>query len=165
MTAAALLGVEPNLSSTEVAAILRANSDDTGTPGPDPETGAGVMNLNRIFSRNESGIHDLALADFHLSPEAREGNGPLQVVVQNRGTEPVRDVRVEVFFDGDSHQIEIGDLEVNEVGVAKIDFAAERLMVPGGVEIVARTFAPRVEDNRPENNVRGARIGLAPTEE
>ncbi len=162
---AALLGFEPTLSSTEVAAILRGNADDTGAPGPDPETGAGVINLNRIFSRNESGIHDLALAGFHLSPGAREGNGPLQVVVQNRGTEPVRDVRVEVVFDGDSHQIDIGALDVNEVGVAEIDFASERLMVPGGVEIVARTFAPRVEDNRPENNVLGARIGLAPTEE
>ena len=159
---AALLSQEPTLSPTRIAEILRGNADDVGAPGPDSETGAGVLNPRRIFNRDEPGIYDLALAGFYLSPEAREGDGPLQVMVQNRGTETVNDVQVEVVFDGEGRRFEIGSLDVNEVGVAELNLPLERLTAPGGIEVLARTHAPRIEDRHPENNVKGARIGLAP---
>ncbi len=159
---AALLSKEPTISPARMTEILRGNADDVGAPGPDPETGAGVLNLRRIFDRDEPGIYDLALAGFYLSPEAREGDGPLQVIVQNRGTETVDDVQVEVVFDGEGRRFEIGSLGVNEVGVAELTLPLERLTAPGGIEVLARTHAPRIEDDYPENNVKGAHIGLAP---
>ncbi len=155
---------EPRLSASEAAAVLRETANDVGAPGHDSQTGHGLLNIDRALSRNESGRYDLALADFYLVP-AEEGDQPVQVTVQNRGTEAVADVRLEVIHDGREETFTLGSLEASEVGYVEIAISPERLRSPEGVEILARTFSPGITDRRPENDSKGARLSLVPVDD
>jgi len=86
-TLAAIMSDGTGRSVTAAAAveILLAYADDIGPPGQDPEYGAGILNLNRIITRNQPGIVHASITDQRLVWGA-DSTAAIQVTVQNRGT-------------------------------------------------------------------------------
>lgn len=69
--------------------------NDTGPPGPDELTGAGIPNIARILRGDTPGYFDAAVTANHVDVDSR-GNSTLQVTVQNQGTEPLVNTLLEV---------------------------------------------------------------------
>ncbi len=153
---AALLSREPALSPAQAVEILMDNANDAGAPGRNPETGSGVINMDRVLNRDEPGIYDVALADFHLGSGDGGSTVPLQVTVQNRGTESVDDVRLGVSIDGEVREFSLGALERGEVTAAEISLPLDRLQSAEGIEIRSSVAAFGINDSRPENNGKAA---------
>ena len=163
--AAAILSEDPSLSSAQVADILTGNANDVGAPGWNPATGGGVIDMDRIMRRNEPGIYDLAVSDFYLPAREDGAAAPLQVTVQNRGTEAVNDVELNVLVDGEPKTFSLGAFDRGEVKAAEIPLDWDRLTSEQGVEILSQVAAPGIEDGRPANDGKGARLRLLPEEE
>lgn len=69
--------------------------NDTGPPGPDELTGAGIPNIPRILRGDTPGFVDAAVTANHVTIDQR-GNATLQVTIQNQGTEPLVNTLLEV---------------------------------------------------------------------
>ncbi len=160
--AAAVRSRDPSLSREQVAAILMDNANDVGAPGWDPATGAGTIDLDRIMRRDEPGIYDLAVADFYVPRDGEGPAAPLQVTVQNRGTEPVNDVELTVLVDGEPKAFLLGAMDRGEVKSAEVFLDWERLTSDGGVEVLSQVSAPGIEDSRPGNDGKRARLRVVP---
>jgi len=86
-----------DVNATQAVALLNQYLNDAGPAGPDPAHGAGLPALDRIANRNTPGIFDAAVASHHVSPPGPQRPYPqLEVVVQNRGTEPLVNTSVTI---------------------------------------------------------------------
>lgn len=56
-TAALLLSLHPDLSLTELVELLTASAADVGAPGPDPATGAGLVDAGAAMAQARSFFH------------------------------------------------------------------------------------------------------------
>ena len=101
------------LGAREAAAIVLEHCDDIGPGGPDPEYGAGILNLNRILSRNTPGIVDACLTDQRLV-EGGNGAASLVVTVENRGTVPLANSLVRLDGNPALRRVSIPLLRPNE---------------------------------------------------
>ncbi len=54
-TVAMLLAKNPGLTANQAAELMVKYSDDAGAPGRDPQYGSGILNVNRLLTRNQSG--------------------------------------------------------------------------------------------------------------
>lgn len=69
--------------------------NDSGPPGTDELTGAGIPNIARILRGDTPGYVDAALTANHVNIDEK-GNATLQVTVQNQGTEPLVNTLLQV---------------------------------------------------------------------
>jgi subtilisin family serine protease len=112
---ATVLSENPQINGTQAVEILTQNADDRGAPGSDPQFGSGILDLNRVESRNQSGILDIAIADQFLeSQQTVGGTVSFSVIVQNRGTEPIPNVRLEVAWNGTQQQFYFSNVLVGQ---------------------------------------------------
>jgi len=87
-----------NLSPMDIRKILLAYSNDAGAPGVDESYGAGILDMDRINSRDKTGIYDMVA----MRPFIRNGEngGTVDISAQNIGTEIIAEVVLEVDFLG-----------------------------------------------------------------
>jgi subtilisin family serine protease len=96
-TLAALLSEEKGRAPDEAISIMKQNLDEGGASGVDPEFGDGIVAWERIRERETSGIIDLAVAAIHLDSNAKAGAmTPVNIVVQNRGTQWVTEADLHI---------------------------------------------------------------------
>jgi subtilisin family serine protease len=114
---AGLLSREPYRTATETAQIVKDYSNDAGAPGFDSTYGAGVLTIERLASRTQSGLYNLAIADYYLDESQRTSVGvPVVISVQNRGTEPLFNILMQATVGSESSQKLIGSLDVGKTG-------------------------------------------------
>lgn len=161
---AATLSQDPKLSPLEAAAIALTYSDDTAGPGKDIETGSGTLNMDRIMSRDERGIYDAAIGDLYLDTQnASDTTTPLQVTVQNRGTEYLPNVSISLSQnDGYPQQIYLGPLSEHETTSYTIYLDNSQLALESGYSIDAEIKLPNREDSRPENDAKTGTLRIVP---
>lgn len=145
---AALLSREPGLTGTRAVELLRQYADDTGVAGRDDETGYGVVDLQRVFERNQRGIVDLAVAGVKLDPA-----GKLTVAIQNRGTETVNSPVFEIGVGESTRKFYPGSLAPGQSVAESLAFDPGRARQEGGVAGSASVQAPRGSDQRPANDL------------
>lgn len=149
---AGLLSEDPRLTPTEAVELLKAYANDTGAPGNDPQTGAGVIDLKRVRERNTPGIYDTALAGVWINPE-RSTDTALEVVVsvQNRGTERLSNVRLEVQAENRPPLFfPVGNLAPGATGSQSFTIPVSD--AAAGVRLHAAATADSQQDSAPENN-------------
>ncbi len=147
---AGILSQNPGLSSAEAVALLLRYANDAGPPGPDPFFGAGILSVDRILNRNQPGIRDAAVADIYYDPDAATGTSPLMVTVQNRGTTPLLNLRVNVQVAQRPSVFYINILGAGEV-------KGEWIPLPPGFKaeaVTAQVFSGGVADAKPGNDVK-----------
>ncbi|MFV1994956.1 MAG: S8 family serine peptidase, partial [Verrucomicrobiales bacterium] len=88
------------LGATEAIEVMNAYANEAGRPGYDDQFGSGIINLGRAMERGNPGIFDVAIASQSFADPVIASNNANQVIdiaVQNRGTEPLYNVRLEVL--------------------------------------------------------------------
>ena len=146
---AALLSREAGLTGSQAARLLSSYADDVGAPGRDDESGAGVVNLQRILERNQRGIVDVAVAGVTMK---EDGNlGKITAGVQNRGTETVNSLSLEITAGGERRKFYFGSLAPGQTAAEALTFDLSRARLEGG--IAAGASAEVRGDQRPENDL------------
>jgi thermitase len=152
-TIAAIMSDSAGLSAGDAAAIVLDYTDDAGAPGRDSVYGNGVLSVRRAFDRDVKGIYD-AVVGIPYIRTAETGRDELAVgvYVQNRGTEILEAVELNVSIDGRQEL-----LSFYNVGVGKTvthDFLVDgaRLERPEQVVIVQSAVLRGVADSYPNNN-------------
>jgi subtilisin family serine protease len=163
---AATLSLNPSLEPQEAADLLFQYADDGGAPGLDVETGNGTLNIDRVLSRDEPNIYDAAVCDFYLDySQATASTIPLLVTVENRGTEQLNSVSMEIVQNGGFPQkVYLGRLLENETTAHTIYLDRAQLAPEFGYTIQAETIISGREDSRSENDAKSGSLVIT-TEE
>ena len=163
---AATLSLNPSLDPQEAADLLFQYADDGGAPGLDVETGNGTLNIDRVLSRDEPNIYDAAVCDFYLDySQATASTIPLLVTVENRGTERLNSVSMEIVQNGGFPQkVYLGRLLENETTAHTIYLDRAQLAPEFGYTIQAETIISGREDSRSENDAKSGSLVIT-TEE
>ncbi len=153
---AATLSLNPRLNPQEAADLLFQYADDGGAPGVDVETGNGALNMNRVLDRDQPGIYDAALGDFYLDySQATESAIPLLVTVENRGTERLNSVSIEITENsGFPQKVYLGSIVENETTSHIIYLDKAQLTPESGYTIQAETSIAGREDSRTANDAK-----------
>ena len=146
---AAVLSREPNLTGKQAADLVIRYANDTGVAGVDEETGAGVVDLQRVFERNQRGIVDLATAGVVLDST----KGKVTVAVQNRGTETVSSPVIEIRAGETTRKFYPGSLAPGQSMEEFVQFDPVRAKQEGGIAVGANVEAPKGSDQRNKNDM------------
>ncbi len=156
---AALASLRPDQSVAAASLRLLATANDTGHPGPDPQTGAGTIDLQRALRMDEPGIYDLAIADIIRIP-ADPGSkvATLLVTVQNRGTEPLPVATLRLALPtGATQSFNVGYLAPGAVAAFPHYLDPSLLDAASGYALSAEVLPPAATpDIHPGNNEKTA---------
>ena len=146
---AALMSKERGLTGRQAAELIVQYANDTGARGVDDETGKGVVNLQRVFERNQRGIIDLATAGIVMDSV----NGKVTVAFQNRGTETVNSPTFEITVGEQTRKFYPGSIAPGESLAESVQFDPIRAKQEGGIGVGANVEAPRGGDTRNQNDI------------
>lgn len=103
-TLASLISGDNALEPRAAVDLMQRYLNDEGAPNADPVYGSGVVDWNRLRERSIPDLTDVALAGIYLQPDAQPGTTmPIEVTVQNRGTNWFSEAQLEVFV-GDAEE-------------------------------------------------------------
>ncbi len=149
----AALMSQRNLSAQQAYQLLISNLNDGGAPGNDPFLGGGTPDLGRALNSKKPGIYDAALASQnYLPPSANQPNGQLEVLVQNRGTEPLTNLTVRIQTPNGLVSSNITRIPVNGVQTVRLPIASPSNKGVGYTSAV-QLSGGRV-DSKPSNDSR-----------
>ncbi len=109
------------LTANQAVNLLFAHLNDGGEAGTDTALGAGMPDLGRAMNANTRGIYDAALASQRIIPPSPGNpNGQLEILVQNRGTEPLINTAVRISTPNGVVNSNITSLPVNAVQTIRV---------------------------------------------
>jgi len=147
---AMLLAENPNMSAADAAQVLIDCANDVGAPGHDPEFGAGILDVGRVQYRNHPGIYDIASGYPYVPEDSR--TPAIVLYVQNRGTEPLRAVDLQIEMNGVPSAAHFYDIGVGETAAREFDLDERILHEDGSVSISYHALIDGEEDLFPGNN-------------
>jgi len=104
------------VSANQAVVIMNQYLNDGGSAGSDAYLGAGMPALDRVENANTPGIYDAALASHTVIPPGDGVNyARLEVLVQNRGTEPLVNTAVQITSPAGTTTANITTLVPNAV--------------------------------------------------
>jgi subtilisin family serine protease len=157
--AAALWSRYPRLSAEEVTAVLLTSARDVGPPGGDEQYGAGVLDIRRAMDWSRGGLHDAMVGWPYITPLERtaiatEDRQDVLLSVQNRGTEALGRLSLEVEVDGVPSVIPFHNVDVGQTVTHRLSLA----LAPGNrartVSLTCRAVLDGVSDANPADNER-----------
>ncbi|MES2922157.1 MAG: S8 family serine peptidase [Verrucomicrobiota bacterium] len=147
-----------NLTMLQAANLVFAYLNDAGEAGPDVALGGGMPDMGRVLNAKTPGIYDAALASQRiLPPDSKNPYGQVEIMVQNRGTEPLINTSVKIATPTGEVTSNITSLAVNAVKTIRVPISAptapsmrydSTVMLSGG-----RTDAKPGNDRRAETYV------------
>ena len=156
-TLASLMSGAAALPPKQALATLKRYLNDRGAPSADPVYGAGLVDWDRLRERATPNILDLALADIYLQPDAQPGTTmPIEVTVQNRGTNWFSDALLEVFV-GEAKPVSfvLGSLGPGQTTTRKVFTQIPALDSNETLSLAARVMPKELEDDvRLNNNLK-----------
>ncbi len=148
----------PQLTAAQAYQLLVSYLNAGTAPGADTSAlGGGTPDIGRVLNRNTPGIYDAALAGIQLlAPDAGNPYGQAEILVQNRGTEPLVNTKVQVSVGGGVISSNITQLAPNAVAAVNVPVnyppaGSNPLTVDANVSLSAG-----VGDSKPSNNHRVA---------
>ena len=163
-TLASLMSGAAALPPRQAVEILKRYLNDQGAPSADPVYGAGLVDWDRLRERATPNLLDVALADIYLQPDAQPGTTmPIEVTVQNRGTNWFSDAQLEVFVgEGEPVSFFLGSLGPGQTTTRKVFTQIPTLDSDETLNLVARVLPKELEDDvRLNNNLKAVSFHLA----
>ncbi len=112
---------QPKLSVAQARDLLFTYLNDGGAAGTDTAFGAGMPDLGRALTGTTPGIYDAAVASQRiLPPDATSPYGSVEVLIQNRGTEPLVNTAVRISTPAGVVNSNITTLPVNGVQTLRV---------------------------------------------
>ena len=156
-TLASLMSGAAALPPKQAVEILKRYLNDQGAPSADPVYGAGLVDWDRLRERAAPNLLDVALADIYLQADAQPGTTmPIEVTVQNRGTNWFSDAQLEVFI-GEAEPVSfvLGSLGPGQTTTRKVFTQIPTLDSDETLSLVARVMPRELEDDvRLNNNLK-----------
>ena len=126
---ATVMSDNPGMSAQSAYQLLIDYSNEAGAPGSDPVYGSGNLDVGRVLESGTAGIVDVAVASYFYDPVLALASGTAntaQVVVENRGTEALHNVLVEVNSGDGARSYNLSYIPAGEIAVIEtpIDAAA-----------------------------------------
>ena len=145
-----------DVSQNQAVQLMNQYLNDAGSAGPDSTHGGGLPALDRVANRNTSGIHDAAVASHHVtSPSPGSPSPMLEVVVQNRGTEPLLNTTVTIDHPGGTTTANITSLQPNAVQPVYVPIPISQYESGSPLTFDSRvTIGQGIQDNNPANDRR-----------
>ncbi|HUF61359.1 MAG TPA: S8 family serine peptidase [Verrucomicrobiales bacterium] len=153
---AAVMSQFPGMTSSQAVALLIDSSNEAGAIGPDPYYGAGILNVGRALNSGETGIYDAAVASHYYLPDPSNSQLTwLQVVVENRGTEPFTGASLQIeSLDGQQNHV-LPTLQPGEVVYRSLLVNGYRAALDGSVTYGSSISLPEgMDDRSPSDNSR-----------
>jgi thermitase len=150
---AMLMSKSKGMTGAEAVDLVRKYADDAGVPGADSGTGAGILDIRRLEQRTMKGIYDAALADMVVSDD--NANRPsVLVTAQNRGTEPLRRLRLDVNAGGSQRVFMLENLQTGETAGSMVALDDKAFNADGAAVVTAVVSIDGASDAYPANNGR-----------
>jgi len=146
---------ENNVSAYEAAQLLMEYADDTGAPGTDHDVGSGVINVTRVLTSDEPGIHDMAVHRVYIDQDqgqVSEGELMISLYAQNQGTEDLEDVKLIVETPGDEFEIMFDHVAVGQTIYHELTLSSDDFEETGTVVINHAAVYAGPRDSTPRNN-------------
>lgn len=130
--------------------------NDGAVAGADDQLGQGMPDLGRVLLRDSRGIHDAALASMTLlSADVTHPYGQIEVLVQNRGTEPLVNTWLRIETNGLMNRVNLTALEPGEVQSVLIPVSRPLQAGTGSLSVVSSVALGNGQvDAKPANNYR-----------
>ena len=145
------------LTASQAATQLFSYLDDAGVAGTDPEYGTGLPDLGRVINGKTPGIYDAAVASQRIVPPSSSSPfGQVEVLVQNRGTEPLYNTSVTISTPSGNVTTTLTNLAVNGVQTVRVPITvptATSLRYDSRVSISGHVDAKPSNDRRVETYV------------
>ncbi len=149
--AALLLAADPALPPDAITALLKQYSHDTGAPGHDAATGAGVLDVGRLLARNETGIVDMVAIPPYMRFDAAGGVVRVDVFAQNQGTVELSQVEMIATVNGETKTLYFRNVGVGAV-VAYPFMVSAASFGKDGVDAAVEVWPVGMEEATPHNN-------------
>lgn len=144
------------LTPAQAYQLLTAYLNDGGAAGVDAELGAGMPDLGRVLAGKTDGIYDAAVAATRiLDADVSHPNGQVEILIQNRGTEPLINTSVQVSTGAGVITSNITLLAPNAVQTVRVPVPQAAVANPEGLRVDARVVVGEgFKDMKPSNNRR-----------
>jgi hypothetical protein len=151
-TLAAIMSQDSGMTGSEAVDILRKYTNDLGAPGADEQFGDGVLSIGRIQERDVAGIIDLAMVGHSVTVSESTPDDAVDIVVaaQNRGTEKLDSVELEVLVNDEPKVFRFTDVDVGET-VSEAVTVFDAMLDEGSVTIHS-TVSPVADTDRDTRN-------------
>lgn len=139
---AVVLSQNPGMKPFEAVDLLLAHANEAGLPGRDTAFGHGVISLRRVLQAGQRGVRDLAVAG--LAVRTNPGGVILEVMVQNRGNEPLTQSQVRVQVNQARHQWSVAHLSPGQVKVLEYPVSlakGQELQIEAAAEVMSGSDA------------------------
>jgi subtilisin family serine protease len=156
-TLASLTSGDDALPPKQAVELLQRYLNDRGAPSTDAVYGGGIVDWDRLRERSETDLLDVALADIFLQRDALPGTTmPIEVTVQNRGTNWVSDAQLEVFIgEAEPVSFTLGSLGPGQTTTRKVFTQIPGLDSDEILTLVARVMPEDIsQDIRLQNNIK-----------
>jgi hypothetical protein len=109
------------LTPSQAWQLVTRYLNDGGAPGEDPQLGAGMPDIGRVLDAGTPGIYDAAVAGQRiLPPDSSNPYGQVEILIQNRGTEPLINTALNVTSGGARSSYNITTLAPNGVTTVRV---------------------------------------------
>lgn len=152
----AAIMTELDLPAAQAWQQVVRNANDGGAAGKDPELGVGMPNIDRILNSGTPGIHDAAVASQRIiPPDAGNPYGQFEILIENRGTEPLVNTGVDISTGGAVTPVNVTYLAPSAVTVVRVPVPRSPADSAAGITLDTRVvLSGGVKDARPANDRR-----------
>ena len=149
-------GGSGGLTQAQAYQLLLAYVNDGGAAGADAELGAGMPDIGRVLSRTTPGIYDAAVASSRiLAPDAGNPYGQVEVLIQNRGTEPLINTAVKVSVGGGTVTANLTSLAPDAVQTVRVPLTQPAAAYTSGIRVDSRvSLSGGIQDAKSSNDHR-----------
>ncbi len=154
--AVAGLMTEQGLTAGQAWNLLSAYLNDGGAAGTDPLLGAGMPDIGRALTGTTPGVYDAALASQRiLPPDSGNPYGQVEILVQNRGTEPLTNTSVKISTGGGVNTVNITSLAPDAVQTVRVPITQSPATATSSFTIDSRVvLSGGLKDVKPSNDRR-----------
>jgi hypothetical protein len=144
------------LTTSQAWQLLTRYLNDGGAPGEDPQLGAGMPDLGRVLDAGTPGIYDAAVAGQRiLPPDSSHPYGQVEILIQNRGTEPLINTALNVTSAGTRSSSNITRLAPNGVTTVRVPVTRPAVSGTSNFQVEAQvSLSGGIIDAKPVNDRR-----------
>ena len=160
---AAVMSLSPGLTADQAAQLLVSYGDDNGAPGSDLAYGGGFLNMGRLIERDVPNIYDVtAGGPFIIDPQDGSQDLIVEFYAQNRGTESIGDLTMNVVIDGVPTTLHFSDIVVGQTVSEQVIVPAVAIPPDGIVVAAHEAVIEGEQDANPSDNGQRSVFTLNP---
>ena len=158
-TVAHMLEQYPDMTYNEIVENLQNTANEAGPPGEDVYFGDGILNVGRLETNNSQEVVDAAASGFYLEESTNGQDLKLYAIGENRGTELVDYVEMNVSYPGFEQTYYFKNIESSQTFYETLTIPLNSAVITEGQQIVLQVKGVK-DDKVVNNDVKGVRIRL-----